>query len=82
MNKKNQTTITDDELDTLLQQTSFAQVPDRFEQHVMMKIDALPETHSSQPTWWQWLALVGGGIPALMQIAGLVFSAWNIANAG
>lgn len=28
---------------------------------------------------WQWLALAVGGIPAMMQMLALIFSAWHIA---
>lgn len=36
----------------------------------------------NNPTWWQWLALLGGGVPALMQIVAFVFGVWNMASVG
>jgi hypothetical protein len=82
MSKKPQNTITDSELDLLLEETGFVHVPEHFEQQVMESLNALPEPQTNKPAWWQWLALIGGGIPALMQIAAFVFSAWNIATVG
>jgi len=35
-----------------------------------------------QSEWWQWAALIGGGIPALLQILAFIFSAWNVASLG
>ena len=36
----------------------------------------------SQSEWWQWVALIGGGIPAFLQILAFIFSAWNVASLG
>ena len=35
-----------------------------------------------QSEWWQWVALIGGGIPAFLQILAFIFSAWNVASLG
>jgi len=82
MNRDSHKPISDDELETLLTDTDFAQPPEHFVQDVMESINALPNRQVIQPTWWQWLALLGGGIPAFMQTIAFVFSAWNIANLG
>ena len=37
---------------------------------------------SQKSEWWQWVALIGGGIPALLQILDFIFSAWNVASLG
>jgi len=37
---------------------------------------------SQQPEWWQWAALIGGGIPAFLQVLAFIFSAWNVASLG
>jgi hypothetical protein len=83
MSKQIQHPITDLELEQLLNDNDFAKVPEQFTQQVMASINALPQpVQQSQPTWWQWLALIGGGIPAFMQTIAFMFSAWNIASIG
>ena len=37
---------------------------------------------SQQPEWWQWAALIGGGIPAFLQVLAFIFSAWNVTSLG
>ena len=44
--------------------------------------DVAKSNPAQQPPWWQWAALIGGGIPALMQVLAFIFSAWNIASLG
>lgn len=75
--------ITDDELDELYGSVEFIQVPEQFGRDVLQSIAALPEYNRGvAPAWWQWLALIGGGIPALGQVAAFVFSAWSVVNVG
>ena len=95
--------VSDDELDALLGDVDFLDIPQQFTNKVMQGIDELPQSaatqstldtattsassdgsNSSQPQseWWQWVALIGGGIPALLQILAFIFSAWNVASLG
>ena len=95
--------VSDDELDALLGEGDFLEVPQQFTNKVMQGIDELPQSaaasstldtvttdtsshssNASQPKseWWQWVALIGGGIPALLQILAFIFSAWNVASLG
>ena len=96
--------VSDDELDALLGEVDFLEVPQQFTNKVMQGIDELPQSaaaqstldtattsassdlsiHSKEPQseWWQWAALIGGGIPALLQILAFIFSAWNVASLG
>ena len=85
-NINSQQSLSDDALEALLEKAEFAEVPQYFANKVMQEIDGLPdampvESHSKSE-WWQWAALIGGGIPALMQILAFAFSAWNIASLG
>jgi len=92
-------TLSDDELEALLDETEFVEVPQQFTNKVMQEIDELPDAvmaedassnyidtllgaQSPKSEWWQWVALVGGGIPALLQILAFIFSAWNVASLG
>jgi hypothetical protein len=95
--------VSDDELDILLGEVDFLEVPQQFTNKVMQRIYELPQSavapstldaittdtsrdssNASQPKseWWQWVALIGGGIPALLQILAFIFSAWNVASLG
>ncbi|PWQ93088.1 hypothetical protein [Leucothrix arctica] len=75
--------ITDDALNELLTNIETPPVPEYFSHNVMQAIEALPsEDIVTKPSWWQWLALIGGGVPAIMQLATFVFSAWHIASVG
>lgn len=87
--------VSDDELDALLGEVDFLEVPQQFTNKVMQGIDELPQSAApsstssdgsnssqSQSEWWQWVALIGGGIPALLQILAFIFSAWNVASLG
>jgi hypothetical protein len=82
MSKHSKQNSFDDELEQLLQSNNFVQPPQQFTHNVMASINGLPDVHPNYPTWWQWLALIGGGVPALMQTVAFMFSAWNIANIG
>lgn len=82
MSKHIQHIITDAELAHLLEGDAVVQPPQQFTHNVMASINALPDGRTNHTTWWQWLALIGGGIPALMQTLAFMFSAWNIANIG
>ena len=89
-------TLSDDELEALLNEAEFVEVSQQFTNKVMREIDELPEAvnasdntidsilsaQSSKSEWWQWVALIGGGIPALLQILAFIFSAWNVASLG
>ena len=91
-------TLSDEALDDLLGSTGFVEVPPLFTNKVMQEIDALPTSDHQEsatskgvnasldtqsPTeWWQWVALIGGGIPAFLQILMFIFSAWNVASLG
>jgi len=46
--------------------------------------DANTSVNTALPTseWWQWAVLIGGGIPAFLQILAFIFSAWNVASLG
>ena len=59
-------------------------VPENFAQQVMQRIDELPlPIHPPQSLeWLQWLALVGGAILGVTQLAGFVFGIWVAATAG
>ena len=46
------------------------------------KDTASDNTAKPQSEWWQWAALIGGGIPALLQILAFIFSMWNVASLG
>lgn len=70
-------TFSDDELDDLLGDIELVAVPDNFTNKVLHEIEV-----SQKSEWWQWLALIGGGIPALLQILAFIFSAWNVASLG
>lgn len=75
--------MTDDALDKLLSDIDTPPVPEHFSHNVMQAIDALPyENIVAKPSWWQWLALIGGGIPAIIQLASFIFGAWHIASVG
>ena len=75
--------IDDKALDDLLNGIEVPEVPTHFSHNVMQAIDTLPEEAIvTTPSWWQWLALIGGGIPALIQLAAFIFSAWNIVSVG
>ena len=89
-------TLSDDELEALLNEAEFVEVSQQFTNKVMREIDELPEAvnasdntidsilsaQSSKSEWWQWVALIGGGIPAFLQILAFIFSAWNVASLG
>ncbi|PWQ95604.1 hypothetical protein [Leucothrix pacifica] len=77
-------TISENDLDELLGNVDFAEVPEGFTQQVMQEIDQLPTpVATDQKTqWWQWAALISGGIPALFQLLAFIFSAWNVASLG
>lgn len=45
-------------------------------------IPSKPRAAHSKSDWWQWAALIGGGIPALMQVLAFIFSAWSVASLG
>ena len=95
--------VSDNELDALLGEVDFLDVPQQFTNKVMQGIDELPQSATSSSTldavttdissdhssaskhkseWWQWVALIGGGVPALFQILAFIFSAWNVASLG
>ena len=75
--------ITDDALDELLTNIETPPAPEYFSHNVMQAIDALPsEALTTKPSWWQWLALIGGGVPAIIQLATFVFGAWHITSVG
>ena len=93
-------TLSEDDLDALLGEVDFLEVPTGFTNKVMQGIDELPDYEtdrdstaesssadtqhkpSQQSEWWQWAALIGGGIPAFLQVLAFIFSAWNVANLG
>jgi len=89
-------TLSDDALDTLLSEVDFLEVPQHFTNKVMQSIDEIADKKATNngsqhaddqvinaaPKWWQWAALIGGGIPALMQVLAFIFSAWNVSNLG
>lgn len=93
-------TLSEDDLDALLGDVDFLEVPSGFTSKVMQDIDALPDYRSDrngasesgseatqhkpskQSEWWHWAALIGGGIPAFLQVLAFIFSAWNVANLG
>ena len=80
---KHTDSITDEALDALLDDIETTTVPTHFSHNLMQKIDTLPDVKPvTKPSWWQWLALVSGGIPALMQLATFIFGAWHIASVG
>lgn len=85
-NQNSQQPLSDDALEALLGETEFAEIPPLFTNKVMQGIDNLPNTlpveSSSKSDWWQWAALIGGGIPALMQVLAFIFSAWNVSSLG
>jgi len=75
--------ITDEALDALLSDLETPDVPTHFSHNVLQAIDALPEEQeNTSPNWWQWLALIGGGIPALVQLATFIFGAWHVVSVG
>jgi hypothetical protein len=82
MNKQTNKAFTDSELDELLHINASATPPEQFTQQVMASINALPQTIQNRPTWWQWLALTLGGVPAIMQTLAFMFSAWHVAAIG
>lgn len=82
MSKQIKPIISDNQLELLLKNNNLAHAPDHFTQTVMASINTSNESQKIKPTWWQWLALIGGGIPALMQTVAFMFSAWSIANIG
>lgn len=82
MNKQTNKTFTDNEVDELLNSNAPVTAPAHFTQQVMASINALPQAIQNQPTWWQWLALTLGGVPAIMQTLGFMFSAWHVATIG
>ena len=93
-------TLSEDDLDALLSDVDFLELPTGFTNKVMEGIDELPDyatdrndtaksgtkvtqhKPSQQPEWWQWAALIGGGIPAFLQVLAFIFSAWNVASLG
>lgn len=83
-NSKPPYAVSENDLDDLLGNVDFADVPDNFTDDVMQKISELSaQPEAIQTTqWWQWAALISGGIPALFQILAFIFSAWNVANLG
>jgi hypothetical protein len=86
MNKQIQKSMTDIELDKVLEASDIVKPPADFTQSVMNSINGISNnvdnTANTKVTWWQWLALISGGIPAITQTLALVFGAWNIANIG
>lgn len=82
MKKHTSRALTDSELDELLYTNDSVSPPEDFTQQVMQSIRALPQTKQKQPTWWQWLALTLGGIPAIIQTLAFMFSAWHVAAIG
>ena len=87
--------LSDDVLDALLDEVEFVEIPQNFTNKIMQGIDASPNAKSmdlemlaegkeggSPSDWWQWVALIGGGIPALMQVLAFIFSAWNVSSLG
>lgn len=82
MNKQNRKAITDSELDELLHVSASVSPSEHFTQQVMKSINTLPLTVQSRPTWWQWLALTLGAIPAIIQTLAFIFSAWHVAAIG
>ncbi|MEZ5534241.1 MAG: hypothetical protein R3F02_01325 [Thiolinea sp.] len=74
--------VDDSELDRLLMDSSFVQVPADFEQKVLQAIDVLPERKNASVRWWQWLALAGSAVPGIMELSAFVFSLWTVSSVG
>lgn len=76
-------TPTPDPLDQWLQ-TDLLQVPDGFSERVMQHIHKLPlpEQRNKPLDWLQWLALLGGALLGLEQLAAFMFGAWVMGAAG
>ena len=75
--------VSDHDLDVLLDELDFLEVPQQFTDNVMQQIDESTQSVIKPKTeWWQWFALIGGGIPAFLQILAFIFSAWNVASLG
>lgn len=71
------------DLEKLLE-SGLLKVPENFAQQVMQRIDELPlPIHPPQSLeWLRWLALVGGAILGVTQLAGFVFGIWVAVTAG
>lgn len=72
-----------DPLEQLLQ-TGPLQAPDDFTARVMERIRylPLPEREAKPLEWLQWLALVGGALLGLEQLAAFMFGVWVASAAG
>lgn len=72
-----------DPLEQLLQ-TGPLQPPNDFTARVMQQIQylPLPEREAKPLEWLQWLALVGGALLGLEQLAAFVFGVWVASAAG
>jgi len=72
-----------EDLDKLLE-SALLEAPGDFPERVMRRIDSLP-VHDSRSRSWemlQWLALIGGGILGVAQLAGFMFGIWAAVAAG
>ncbi len=75
--------IHDDPLQQLLQ-TDLLQTPGDFTTRVMAQIQYLPmpERETKSLEWLQWLALAGGALLGLEQLAAFMFGIWVASTAG
>ena len=75
--------IHDDPLQQLLQ-TDLLQTPGDFTTRVMAQIQYLPmpERETKSLEWLQWLALAGGALLGLEQLAAFMFGVWVASTAG
>ncbi len=73
----------DEDWDKLLD-SGLLEAPEDFPERVMRRIDGLPLPESGSRSWevLQWLALIGGGILGVAQLAGFVFGIWAAVTAG
>jgi hypothetical protein len=72
----------DRELDKLLENSCFVAVPADFERNVLQAIASVPQSKAPVVRWWQWLALLGGAVPGVLELAAFIFSIWTVASAG
>ncbi len=73
----------DKDLDKLLE-SGLLEAPEDFPERVMQRIDSLPLPDSRSRPWemLQWLALIGGGVLGIAQLAGFIFGIWAAVTAG
>jgi hypothetical protein len=72
-----------EDLDELLE-SGLLEPPADFSERVMQRIAGLPLPARRSRSWeiLQWLALAGGGILAIAQLAGFMFGVWAAVAAG